>query len=65
MSLVASLILNEWNILVEGASDNQIVEGIFYSHYQELQRKLLVNGSLAESKDAFLATFYERAVSHM
>jgi AAA ATPase domain len=61
MSLVASLIFNEWNVLVEGASDKPIIEGIFFSHYKELQPKLLVNGSLAETKDAFLAHFYERA----
>jgi 5S rRNA maturation endonuclease (ribonuclease M5) len=59
--LVASLILNEWNILVEGASDKPIVEAIFFSHYPEFRQKVLVNGSLAESKDAFLASFYERA----
>jgi predicted ATP-dependent endonuclease of OLD family len=61
MSLVSSLIFNEWNVLVEGAADKPFVEGIFYYHYRELQHKLLVNGSLAESKDAFLAHFYERA----
>jgi hypothetical protein len=61
MSLVASLIFNEWNVLVEGAADKPIVEGIFFSHYKELQHKLFVNGSLAESKDTFLAHFYERA----
>jgi predicted ATP-dependent endonuclease of OLD family len=60
MSLVSSLVLNEWNILVEGAADKPIVEGIFHHHYTELRGKLLVNGSLSESKDAFLATFYDR-----
>jgi predicted ATP-dependent endonuclease of OLD family len=60
MSLVTSLVMNEWNILVEGAADKPIVEGIFYQHYRELQSKILVNGSLAESKDAFLARFYDR-----
>jgi predicted ATP-dependent endonuclease of OLD family len=60
MSLVTSLVMNEWNILVEGAADKPIVEGIFYKHYTELAEKVLVNGSLAESKDAFLARFYDR-----
>ena len=60
MSLAASLVLNEWNVLVEGAADKPIVEGIFFSHYKEHQKKLLINGSLSESKDAFLARFYDR-----
>ncbi len=60
MSLVTSLVMNEWNILVEGAADKPIVEGIFRHHYRELRQKVLVNGSLAESKDAFLARFYQR-----
>ena len=60
MSLVTSLVLNEWNILVEGAADKPIVEGIFVRHYKELREKILVNGSLSESKDAFLARFYDR-----
>jgi AAA ATPase-like protein len=60
MSLVSSLVLNEWNILIEGAADKPIVEGIFVRHYQEHQRNVLVNGSLSESKDAFLARFYQR-----
>lgn len=60
MSLVTSLVMNEWNILVEGAADKPVVEGVFYRHYNEYQKKILVNGSLAESKDAFLARFYDR-----
>lgn len=60
MSLAASLVLNEWNVLVEGAADKPIVEGIFFEHYREHREKVLVNGSLSESKDAFLARFYER-----
>jgi predicted ATP-dependent endonuclease of OLD family len=61
MSLVTSLVMNDWNILVEGAADRPLVEGIFFRHYKELRGKILVNGSLSESKDAFLALFYERA----
>ncbi len=60
MSLVTSLVMNEWNILVEGAADKPIVEGIFYYHYKEHQKRILVNGSLSESRDAFLARFYDR-----
>ena len=60
MSLVTSLVMNEWNILVEGAADKPIVEGIFHRHYKEERDRVLVNGSLAESKDAFLARFYDR-----
>ncbi|HWZ33652.1 MAG TPA: AAA family ATPase [Bryobacteraceae bacterium] len=60
MSLVSSLVLNEWNVLVEGAADRPVVEGIFYGHYKEHQPKVLVNGSLSESKDGFLVKFYER-----
>jgi hypothetical protein len=60
MSLVTSLVLNEWNVLVEGAADKPVAEGIFSSHYSELGDKVLVNGSLSESKDAFLAKFYHR-----
>ena len=60
MSLVTSLLLNEWNVLVEGASDKPIIEGIFFSHYKDDRKKILVNGSLSESKDAFLAKFYHR-----
>ena len=61
MSIVSSLVLNEWNILVEGAADKPIIEGIFVQHYKELRDKVLVNGSLSESKDAFLVQFYHRA----
>jgi len=61
-SLVSSLVLNEWNILVEGAADKPVVEGIFLGHYTELQGKqhILINGSLSETKDTFLALFYHR-----
>lgn len=60
MSIVSSLLFNEWNILVEGAADKPIVEGIFVSHYREHRPKIVVNGSLSESKDAFLVRFYQR-----
>jgi predicted ATP-dependent endonuclease of OLD family len=60
MSLIASLIVNDFNVLVEGAADKPILEGAFeVSKYQD-QHKILVNGSLAESKEGFLARFYAR-----
>lgn len=60
MSLVSSLVMNNWNILVEGAADKPIIEGIFVSHYPEHRHNLIVNGSVSESKDAFLVRFYHR-----
>jgi len=59
MSLVASLVFNQWNVLVEGAADKPIVEGVFLEHYKDLKGRVLVNGSLSE-RDAFLADFYHR-----
>lgn len=59
MSLVASLVFNQWNVLVEGAADKPIVEGVFFEHYKDLKDRVLVNGSLSE-RDAFLADFYHR-----
>lgn len=60
MSLVASLAVNDFNLLVEGAADKPILEGAFGLFATECSRKVLVNGSLAESKDALLARFYAR-----
>lgn len=60
MSLVSSLVFNEWNVLVEGSSDKPIVEGLFYQHYKEHRERVMINGSLSESKDAFLVNFYQR-----
>jgi predicted ATP-dependent endonuclease of OLD family len=60
MSLISSLVLNDWNVLVEGAADKPIVEGTFVKHYKEYREKVLVNGSVSETKDAFLVQFYHR-----
>jgi hypothetical protein len=60
MSLASSLIFNNWNILVEGAADKPIVEGIFFHHYPDRRSKILVNGSLSQSKETFLG-LYQRA----
>jgi energy-coupling factor transporter ATP-binding protein EcfA2 len=61
MSLVSSLVMNDWNVLVEGAADKPIIEGLFFSHYPDMKQRVLVNGSLAESKEAFLALLYHRS----
>jgi hypothetical protein len=58
MSLVSSLVLNKMNILVEGAADKPVVEGIFFKHYVEKAEGILVNGPIAE--DIFLAQFYSK-----
>jgi predicted ATP-dependent endonuclease of OLD family len=60
-SIAASLVLNEFNVLVEGAADKPILEGALAVLAKDCQRKILVNGSIAESKDAFLVRFYHRA----
>lgn len=60
-SLATSLILNELNVLVEGAADKPILEGAFEKYQAASRHKILVNGSVSESKDDFLVRFYERA----
>lgn len=60
-SLASSLILNEFNVLVEGAADKPILEGAFSVTHKDSTRKILVNGNVAESKDGFLVRFYQRA----
>lgn len=60
-SLASSLIFNEFNVLVEGAADKPILEGAFRAIHKDTTRKILVNGSVAESKDGFLVRFYQRA----
>jgi predicted ATP-dependent endonuclease of OLD family len=60
-SLASSMVLNELNILVEGAADKAILEGAFEFLHPDYKRKLLVNGSVSETKDAFLVRFYQRA----
>jgi len=60
-SLASSLVFNEFNILVEGAADKPILEGALDALSKDAKRKILVNGSVAESKDGFLVRFYQRA----
>ena len=57
-SLFSSLIVNDFNVLVEGASDRHILEGAFSKI--ESAHNVCVNGSLADSPDCMLATFYAR-----
>ena len=59
-SLVTSLMFNEYNILVEGAADRPILEGAFAVTQSDAKEKLVINGSIAESKDG-LPLLYERA----
>lgn len=56
--LVDSLIVNDYNVLVEGAADKPILDGAFIVFLQQKTRKILVNGSVAERK--FLPTFYQQ-----
>lgn len=59
--LVSSLILNDFNVLVEGAADKPMLEGAFQYSHKEVSKKILVNGSIAETKEGFLPRFYQRA----
>ncbi len=60
-SLVTSLMFSDFNVLVEGAADKPILEGAFAAVQGQDQRRVLINGSVAESKDGFLPRFYERS----
>lgn len=60
-SLVSSLILNEFNVLVEGAADKPILEGAFGLLLKDVSGKILVNGSVSETREGFLPRFYQRA----
>ncbi len=59
-SLVTSLMFNEFNILVEGAADKPILEGAFAATQKEAAKRIVVNGSIAETKE-WLPLIYERA----
>jgi len=59
-SLVSCVILNDFNVLVEGAADKPILDGAITVLYKDDNRRVLVNGSLAESKNCLLARFYAR-----
>jgi predicted ATPase len=60
-SLASSLVLNEFNVLVEGAADKPILEGALGYFNPDYKRRILVNGSVSETKDGFLVGFYQRA----
>jgi len=60
-SLASSLIYNEFNVLVEGAADKPILEGALHRVTELTREKILVNGSVSETKDGFLVRFYQRA----
>ena len=59
-NLAASLMLNDFNILVEGAADKPILDAAFRLFQAEAAAKMLINGSISESKDCILARFYAR-----
>lgn len=58
-SLINSLMFNEFNVLVEGAADKPILEGAFAAARKTASERIMVNGSIAESKE-LLPNFYER-----
>jgi len=59
LSLASSLILNEFNVLVEGAADKPILDGAFAQLRPADSKRILVNGSVAES-NGLLPRFYQR-----
>lgn len=60
-SIATSLIMNDFNVLVEGAADKPVLEGAFVRLHKDRARKILINGSLSESPDGFLVRFFDRA----
>jgi predicted ATP-dependent endonuclease of OLD family len=60
-SLATSLIMNKYNVLVEGAADKPILEAGLALYGGDAGKAVLVNGSVSESKDDFLVRFYARA----
>jgi energy-coupling factor transporter ATP-binding protein EcfA2 len=56
--LINSLIVNDFNVLVEGAADKPILDATFTLMFPEKAPKILVNGSVAERK--FLPRFYQQ-----
>lgn len=57
-ALGSSLIINKYNILVEGASDKDMLDGAFLKFKREVVDDIIVNGSVAESADCLLPRFY-------
>lgn len=60
-SIATSLIMNDFNVLVEGAADKPILEGAFAHFHKDRAGRIVVNGSISESPNSFLVRFYERA----
>ncbi len=58
-SLVTSLISNDFNVFVEGAADKPILEGGFSRILGDQSKRILVNGSISETK-MLLPRFYQR-----
>lgn len=58
-SIGYSLIIDNYNILVEGSADKFLLEGILYRFCPGIKNNFIVNGSLAESKECLLARFYK------
>lgn len=59
-SLVNSLMVNDANILVEGAADKPIIEGAIALADPENKYSINVNGSISET-GSFLPNFYKKA----
>jgi len=58
-SIGYSLIVDNYNILVEGSADKFLLEGILYKFCSEIKNNFIVNGSLSESKECLLARLYK------
>jgi energy-coupling factor transporter ATP-binding protein EcfA2 len=59
-SLISTLVSNEFNILVEGASDKPILEAAFSLFQPADHKRIVINGSVSET-GKLLPVFYERA----
>jgi hypothetical protein len=59
-SLVTTLISNDFNVLVEGASDKPILEAAFALFQPAEHTRIVINGSVSET-GKLLPSFYERA----
>jgi predicted ATP-dependent endonuclease of OLD family len=59
-SLINTLMSNDYNVLVEGASDKPILEAAFAMFQPADHRRIIVNGSVSET-GKLLPLFYEKA----
>lgn len=60
-SLVGSLLFHQFNILIEGAADKPILDAALRMVGHPETNKVLVNGSVSETKEMFLPRFYQRS----